>query len=66
MGIIHSLETCERLPDVWERWQANDPVKMVEDRVSSRRCAHSGCSTLIVAAATNISCSLERACWLAN
>ena len=26
------LETCERLPDVWERWQANDPVQMVEDR----------------------------------
>jgi S-formylglutathione hydrolase FrmB len=26
------LETCERLPEVWERWQANDPVKMVEDR----------------------------------
>ena len=25
------LETCERLPEVWERWQANDPVKMVED-----------------------------------
>jgi S-formylglutathione hydrolase FrmB len=27
-----SLLTCERLPEVWERWQANDPVKMVEDR----------------------------------
>ena len=27
-----SLLTCERLPDVWERWQANYPVKMVEDR----------------------------------
>jgi S-formylglutathione hydrolase FrmB len=26
------LKTCERLPDVWERWQANDPVRMVEDR----------------------------------
>jgi hypothetical protein len=26
------LETCERLPDFWERWQANDPVKMVEDQ----------------------------------
>jgi S-formylglutathione hydrolase FrmB len=25
------LETCERLPDVWERWQANDPVQMLED-----------------------------------
>jgi len=24
------LETCERLPDVWQRWQANDPVRMVE------------------------------------
>lgn len=26
------LETCERLPDVLERWQANDPVRMVEDQ----------------------------------
>ena len=25
------LETCERLPDVWARWQAHDPVRMVED-----------------------------------
>jgi S-formylglutathione hydrolase FrmB len=26
------LETCERLPDIWDRWQANDPVRMVEDQ----------------------------------
>src|SRR6266849_3344484 len=25
------LETCERLSDVWARWQAHDPVHMVED-----------------------------------
>jgi S-formylglutathione hydrolase FrmB len=25
------LETCERLPEVWERWLVNDPVRMVED-----------------------------------
>jgi enterochelin esterase-like enzyme len=25
------LETCERLPQVWERWQANDPVHMAEE-----------------------------------